>query len=47
MSDERSGSSPVDPVVEEYKTHVDRALIRERLKTTPAQQVAEFVASVS
>ena len=33
-----------DPVVEAYKAGVDRTLIRERLKRTPAERVEDLVA---
>lgn len=36
--------SPVlDPVVELYKSHVDRTLLRENLKRSPAERVANLV----
>jgi hypothetical protein len=38
--------SPVfepDPVIEAYKVHIDRTLIRERLERTPAQRVEDLV----
>ena len=31
-----------DPVVEEYEKHVDRTLLRENLKLTPAQRVRKM-----
>ena len=33
-----------DPVIEAYKTGVDRSLLRERLKRTPSQRVDDLVA---
>jgi len=33
-----------DPVIEAYKAGVDRSLLRERLKRTPAQRVEDLVA---
>jgi hypothetical protein len=35
-----------DPVVEAYKRDVDRTLLRERLKRTPAERVEDLVALV-
>jgi hypothetical protein len=32
-----------DPVIEAYKAHIDRTLIRERLERTPAQRVEDLV----
>ena len=32
-----------DPVIEAYKVHVDRTLIRERLARTAAERVADLV----
>lgn len=32
-----------DPVVEEYKKHVDRTLLRENLKRSPDERVRELV----
>jgi hypothetical protein len=32
-----------DPVVEAYKQHVDRTLLRENLKLSPAQRLEKFV----
>jgi hypothetical protein len=32
-----------DPVIEAYKAHVDRTLIRERLDRTPAERVTDLV----
>ena len=36
----------VDPVIEEYKKHVDRTLIRENLKLTPQQRLERLEALV-
>ncbi len=36
-------SSIDDPVVEAYMRHVDRTLLRENLKLTPAQRLEKFV----
>ena len=33
-----------DPVIEAYKKDVDRTLIRENLKLTPAQRVEKLIA---
>ena len=33
-----------DPVVEAYKKDIDRSLLRERLKRTPAERIADLVA---
>lgn len=33
-----------DPVIEEYKKHVDRTLLRENLKRTPQQRTENFLA---
>jgi hypothetical protein len=33
-----------DPVIEAYKAGVDRSLLRERLKRTPAERVEDLVA---
>ena len=33
-----------DPVIEAYKAGVDRTLIRERLKRTPAERAEDLVA---
>ncbi|MGH9410803.1 MAG: hypothetical protein ACRD1V_15270 [Vicinamibacterales bacterium] len=33
-----------DPVIEAYKAHVDRTLIRENLKLTPEQRLARLQA---
>lgn len=32
-----------DPVVEAYKTHVDRTLLRENLKRTPDERLRDLV----
>jgi hypothetical protein len=32
-----------DPVIEAYKKDIDRSLLRERLKRTPAERVADLV----
>lgn len=39
-------SDPIepDPVIEAYKAGVDRSLLRERLKRTPAERVEDLVA---
>ncbi len=33
-----------DPVIEEYKKHVDRTLLRENLKLTPQQRLEKLQA---
>jgi hypothetical protein len=33
-----------DPIIEEYKTHVDRTLLRENLRRTVEERVAGLVA---
>ncbi len=33
-----------DPVIEAYKKHVDRTLLRENLKLTPAQRLDKLAA---
>lgn len=33
-----------DPVIEEYKKHVDRTLLRENLKLSPQQRTQNFLA---
>jgi hypothetical protein len=33
-----------DPVIEAYKAGIDRTLIRERLRRTPAERVEDLVA---
>ena len=33
-----------DPVIEAYKKHVDRTLLRENLKLTPGQRVEKLAA---
>ncbi|HEX5724964.1 MAG TPA: hypothetical protein VFX98_05835 [Longimicrobiaceae bacterium] len=33
---------PPDPVVEAYKAHVDRTLIRENLRLTPEQRIRQL-----
>ncbi len=35
---------PADPVIEAYKPGVDRTLLRENLKLTPAQRLAQLQA---
>ena len=35
-----------DPVVEAYKTDVDRTLIREQLRRTPDERVARMIAAL-
>lgn len=35
---------PPDAVVEAYKAHVDRTLLRERLRRDPAERVDDLVA---
>jgi hypothetical protein len=32
-----------DPVIEAYKVHIDRTLIRARLDRTPAERVADLI----
>ena len=41
MSQEVSGVRP-DPVIEAYKKHVDRTLLRENLKLTPDERLARL-----
>jgi hypothetical protein len=36
-------SPPPDPVVEAYKAHVDRSLLRENLKLTPGERLEKLV----
>ncbi|MBA2302595.1 MAG: hypothetical protein H0W08_08170 [Acidobacteria bacterium] len=36
-----------DPVIEAYKKGIDRSLLRERLKKTPAERVEDLVALVA
>jgi hypothetical protein len=35
---------PPDPVIEAYKAHVDRTLLRDRLARTPAERVEDLAA---
>jgi hypothetical protein len=35
---------PPDPVIEAYKKHVDRTLLRENLKLTPGQRLEKLAA---
>jgi hypothetical protein len=42
VNDERR--PPTDPVVEAYKAHVDRTLLRERLARDPGERVEDLVA---
>ncbi len=44
MAGKRTPPFPYDPVVEEYKKDIDRTLIRENLKLTPAQRMENLVA---
>ena len=37
-------ASDPDPVIEAYKKHVDRTLLRENLKLTPAQRLEKLAA---
>jgi hypothetical protein len=32
-----------DPVIEAYKVHIDRTLVRERLNRSPAERVTDLV----
>jgi hypothetical protein len=45
--DRKTRPSPIafepDPVIEAYKAGIDRTLIRERLRRTPAERVADLV----
>ena len=41
-ADPHSNVLPPDPVVEAYKAHVDRTLIRENLRLTPDQRVRQL-----
>jgi hypothetical protein len=34
---------PPDPVIEEYKKHVDESLLRENLKRTPEQRILAMI----
>ena len=36
-----------DPVIEAYKAHIDRSLLRENLKLTPEQRLHKLVAFVA
>ncbi len=36
----------VDPVIEAYKKDVDRTLLRENLRLTPAERARKFLAAV-
>jgi hypothetical protein len=45
-ADARPDRLAPDPVVDAYKVHVDRSLLRERLKRTPAERVEDLVALV-
>jgi hypothetical protein len=40
----KEGRLPADPVIDAYKANVDRTLLRERLKRTPAERVEDLVA---
>ena len=44
MQDTESSSQPhwLDPIIDAYKKDVDRTLLRENLKLTPAQRVANL-----
>ena len=44
MPESVPGNRERDPVVEAYKSGVDRTLIRERLARTPAERVEDLVA---
>ena len=49
MSDEATRNpvdpkASIDPVVEAYKQHVDRSLLRENLKLTPDQRLRKLSA---
>jgi hypothetical protein len=35
---------PLDPVIEAYKKHVDRTMLRESLKRTPQERVEALIA---
>jgi len=37
-------SEPADPVVEFFKLHVDRTLLRENLKLTPQERLSKLIA---
>jgi hypothetical protein len=39
-----AGSDPPDPVVEAYKRHIDRTLLRENLRRTPEERVLALMA---
>jgi hypothetical protein len=41
---EESDPLPFDPVIEVYKKHVDRTILRENLKLTPQQRSEKFLA---
>jgi len=40
---ERRGHPEPDPVIEAYKRHVDRTLIRENLKLTPEERLLNLM----
>ena len=42
-SGDRETPAAPDPVIEEYKKHVDRSLLRENLKLTPDERVRKLV----
>ena len=37
---------PPDPVIEAYKEHVDRSLIREQLRRTPDERVQRMIGAL-
>ena len=41
---ERRSELPPDPVIEAYKKHVDRTLLRENLRRTVKERLANLVA---
>lgn len=42
----RTPPLPPDPVIEAYKVHVDRSLLRENLKLTPDERLRKLQAFV-
>ena len=40
------GSAPSDPVIEAYKRHVDRTLLRENLRLTTAERVEKMISAL-
>ncbi len=44
MSERASTTRALDPLIEAYKQHVDRTLLRENLKLTHEQRIAKLMA---